>query len=86
MGRPLWMSRVYYWIMVNNDDSVARRVDVELDAIRSQFDRPGKRSKRVLRMRLVCASVGDSLRRIASSAYVQAFLSVVALSWMSAKL
>ena len=86
MGRPLRVPRVYYWIMVNHDDSVARRVDVEFDAIRSQLDSPGERSNRILRMGLVCASVGDSLRRIASSAYVQAFLSVVALSSMSAKL
>jgi hypothetical protein len=61
-------------------------VDVELDAVRTQLDGPLECRERILGMRLVRAAVGDSFGRIATWAYGQAFLGVVALCWMSAKL
>ena len=86
MRRPLRVPGVDNRIVVYHHDSVAGRVHIELDAVGPELDGSDKSGDRVLRVGLVRAPVGDSLRRIAASAYGQAFLSVVALCWMSAKL
>jgi hypothetical protein len=51
--------RVYHRIVVHNDDAVARGVDVELDRVSSELDRPEKRWYRILRQRLVSPTMGD---------------------------
>ena len=86
MRRPLRVSGVNDGIVVNHHDPVTSRVHIELDAIGSQLDRSDERGDGVLGVGLVSAPVRDSLGAIAASAYGQAFLSVVALCWMSAKL
>jgi hypothetical protein len=80
------MPRVDDGIVVNHDDPVARRVHVQLDAVGSELDGALERWNGVLGMSLVRPTVGDALGRIAASACGQAFLSVVALYSMSAKL
>jgi hypothetical protein len=80
------MPRVDDGIVVNDDDPVASRVHVELDAIRPELDRALEGGDRILGMSLVCPAVGDTLGRIAALTSGQAFLSVVALYAMSAKL
>ena len=86
MRGPLRMPGVDDRIVVNYDYPIARRVYVELNAIRSELDGALKCGDRVLGMRLVRPSMGDLLGRIAASTCGQAFLSVVALCSMSAKL
>jgi hypothetical protein len=73
-------------IMMNHDQSVASCVHVELNCVGSELDGALERCDRILRMSLVRAPVGDPLRRITASTCGQAFLSVVALGSMSAKL
>jgi hypothetical protein len=53
------LRRVYDRIVVHNDDAVARGVDVELDRVSSELDRPEKSWYRILRQRLVRTAVGD---------------------------
>jgi hypothetical protein len=45
--------------VVHNDDTVGRGVDVELDRVSSELDRPEKSWYRILRQRLVRPAVGD---------------------------
>jgi len=85
LRRSLLVSGVDYRVVMNNDYPVAGRVDVELNAFRTELDGALERGERVLGMSLVCSSVGDPLWRIAARTYGQAFLSVVALCSMSAK-
>jgi hypothetical protein len=85
-GRPLWVSGVNDWIVVNDDNPVAGRVHVQLNALGSELDRTLERSQRVLGMSLVRPPVSDPLGRVVASACGQAFLTVVALCSMSAKL
>lgn len=80
------MPRVDDGIVVNDDDPVASRVHVELDAIGPELNGSLERCKGVLGMSLVRPTVGDALGWCAASACGQAFLSVVALNSMSAKL
>jgi len=80
------MPGVDYRIVVNDYDPVDSRVDVELDAIGAQFNGALEGRNRILRMGLVRSPVGDALGGIAASTRGQAFLSVVALGSMSAKL
>jgi hypothetical protein len=61
-------------------------VHVELDAIGSELDGALERRDRILGVGLVRPTVGDALGRIAALSCGQAFLSVVALYSMSAKL
>lgn len=86
MRGPLRMPGADDWIVMNDDNPVASRMDVELYAISSERDGALKRGKRVLGMSLVRAPVGDPLGRIAVSTCGQAFLPVVALYSMIAKL
>lgn len=86
MRWPLRMPRVDDRIVVNDDDPVASRVHVELDAVRPELDRSLEARYRILGMSLVRPAVGDTLGRLAASACGQVFLSVVALYSMSAKL
>jgi hypothetical protein len=51
--------RIHDWIVVHDDDAVARRVHVELDRVGSELDRAEKRGYGVLRQRLVRPPVGD---------------------------
>ena len=83
---PLRMPGVNDWIVVNHHDTVAGRVDVELYGVGTQLDGALKCGDRVLRMGLMRASMGDQLGGIAAWTCGQAFLSVVALCSMSAKL
>ena len=79
------MPRVNDRIVVNYDYAIASRVDIELNTFRPELDGALKRPDRVLGMSLVRAPVGDALGWVAAAACGQAFLSVVALSLMSAK-
>jgi len=80
------VGRVDNGIVMDDDDSVARRVHVELDGIGAELDRAGEGGNGVLGDRLVCPPVGDPFRRGAPGGCVQAFPRVVALGTMSAKL
>jgi len=80
------MPGVNDWIVVNHDDPVAGGVDVELYGVGTQLDGTLKCGDRILRMGLMRASMGDQLGGIAAWTCGQAFLSVVALWSMSAKL
>jgi hypothetical protein len=73
-------------IVVYDYYAIAGRVHVELDSVGTELDGAGKRGQRVLRMGLVGASVGDAFGGIAAATCGQAFLPVVALCSMSAKL
>jgi len=77
---------VHYRIVVNHDDPVQRRVHIELYPVRAQPDGTLECRKRVLWMGLVRAPVSDPLGRVAASTCRQAFLRVVALCSMNAKL
>ena len=48
---------------MHHDDAIARRVDVELDRVSTQIERPEKRRDRVLRAFARRAAVADQLRR-----------------------
>jgi hypothetical protein len=52
--------RCHRRIMVYNDDTVARRVHVELDRVCTELDRTQKCRYRILRQRLVCPAVRDA--------------------------
>jgi hypothetical protein len=80
------MPRVNDGIMVDNYDPIASRVHVELDTVGPQLNGSLERCNGVLGMALVRPTVGDALRWSAVSVCGQAFLSVVALYSMSAKL
>ena len=84
--RSLRVPRVNDWIVVNDDNSVAGGVDVELNSIGPQLDGALERGEGVLGMSLVSPPVSDPLGRVASSSCGQAFLGVVVLYSMSAKL
>ena len=71
---------------MNYDNPIASRVHVELNAIRSELDGALKCGDRILGVSLVGSPVRDPLGRIAVRTCDQAFLSVVALCSMSAKL
>ena len=86
MRGPLRVPGVDNRIVMNYDNPIASRVHVELNAIRSELDGALKCGDRILGMRLVCSPVRDPLGRIAARTCGQAFLSVVALCSMSAKL
>ena len=78
--------RVQYRIVVDDDNPVGGRMDVELDGVRTQLDRAEESGNGVLRQRLVRAAVGDFLGRGTPGRRVQAFLRVVVLGTMTAKL
>ncbi len=80
------MPGVYDGIVVNDDNFVVRGVDIQLYAIGAELDRACECGERVLGMSLVRSPVSDPLRWVVASTYGQAFLSVVALCSMSAKL
>jgi hypothetical protein len=82
----LWVSCVNYGIVVNDDDAVQRRVHIELYPVRAQLDGALKCGKGVLGMCLVRPPVSDPLGRVVASTCRQAFLRVVALCSMNAKL
>jgi hypothetical protein len=73
-------------IVVNYDNPVASRVHVQLYSIGAKRDCTLERSKRVLGMSLVRPPMSDTLGRVVASTCGQAFLPVVALCSMSAKL
>lgn len=77
--RPLWVPGVNHGIVVNDDDPVTGRVDVQLYSIGSELDGALESRKRVLGMGLVRPSVSDALRQVQASTCSQAFLQVVAL-------
>ena len=78
--------RVYNRVVVDYDYSVLCAVHVQLDCVGSQVDRAKKGRNRILGKRLVCPPVRDPLRRLVPARRGQAFLGVVALDTMSAKL
>jgi hypothetical protein len=67
------------WIMVNDDNSVACRVHVQLYSIGAELDGTLERGDGVLWMSLVRPPVSDPLGRVVASTCGQAFLPVVAL-------
>ena len=84
--RLLWMPGVNNGIVVHDDNPVACGVHVQLYSIGSELDGTLERGERVLGMRLVGSPVSDPLGRVVASTCGQAFLRVVALCLMSAKL
>ena len=72
-------------IVVHDDGTVARGVNVEFDTFRSQLDRSQKCGDGILWQGLMRSTVGDLLWR-SLSGRAQAFSRVVALGTMSAKL
>jgi hypothetical protein len=77
---------VHYGIVVNDDDPVQRRVYIELYPVCAQLDGTLERGQGVLGMGLVRPPVSDPRGRVVASTCGQAFLRVVALCSMSAKL
>ena len=77
---------VHYRIVVHDDDAVQRCVHIELYPARAQLDGALECGKGVLWMGLVRAPVSDPLGRVVASTCRQAFLRVVALCSMNAKL
>src|SRR6266404_7009460 len=77
--------RAHGRIVVHNHDAVARGVDVELDRVSSELDRPEESWYRILRQRLVRPTVGDLFGLGARLRMSQGFLRVVVLGTMSAK-
>jgi hypothetical protein len=73
-------------IVVDDDNSVVRRVHIELDGVGAELDGALEGGERVLGMRLVRSPVGYPFGRVSAPAKGQAFLGVVGLCWMSAKL
>jgi hypothetical protein len=73
-------------IVVHDYYPIASTVNVELNSVGTELDGAGERGQRVLRMGLVRTSVGDPFGGIAAATCGQAFLPVVALCSMSAKL
>ena len=86
MRRALGMPGVDDRIVMNHHNAVSGRVHVELYAVGSELDGALKRGYRILRMRLVGPPMGDAFGRFVWATCGQAFLPVVALSSMSAKL
>jgi hypothetical protein len=64
---PLRMPGMDDRIVMNHDDPVASRVDIELDGVGSELDGALERSDRILRMRLVSPTMRDQLGRITAS-------------------
>jgi hypothetical protein len=79
VGGTLRVPGVYYWIVMNDDNTIAGCVHVQLYSVRSELDGALERRKRVLGMRLVRTPVSDTLRRSATSKCSQGFLQMVAL-------
>jgi hypothetical protein len=77
--------RVDYWIVVNDDQAICCRMNVELDRIRAELDRADERWYGVLGQGVVRSTVRDLLGRGAAGR-LQAFPRVVVLGTMSAKL
>ena len=77
---------IYNRIVVNDDSTVAGAMDIQLDRLRSQLNRAQECRDGVLGQGLMRSPVGDFFRRSAPTRCVQAFLRVVALGTMSAKL
>ena len=77
---------VHDGIVVNDYDPVQRRVYIELYPVCTQLDGTLERCEGVFGMRLVRPSVSDPLGRVVASTCGQAFLRVVPLCSMSAKL
>ena len=71
---------------MDNYRTVLCAVDVQLDRVSAQVDRAKERRNRVLGKRLVCSPVRDPLWRMLPARRRQAFLGVVTLGTMSAKL
>jgi hypothetical protein len=86
MRRALRMPCVDDRVVMNDHNAVSSRVHVELYTVGSELDGALKRGDRVLRMRLVGPPMGDAFGRFMWATCGQAFLPVVALSSMSAKL
>jgi hypothetical protein len=80
------MPGVDHRIVMNDDNAVSSRVHVELYAVGPELYGALKRGDGVLRMRLVRPPMGDPFGRFTWVTCGQAFLPVVALSSMSAKL
>ncbi len=77
---------VDHWVVVHDDNSVDRSVHIELDSVGTELDGALEGGERVFGMRLVCPPVGYPLGRVPAPMLGQAFLAVVGLCWMSAKL
>jgi hypothetical protein len=77
---------VYDRIVMNDDHTVVGGVDIELDRVGAQLDRPQERRNGVFGQGLVRSPMGDSFRGASLRGRVQAFPRVVALGTMSAKL
>ena len=60
------MPGVHYRVVMNDDDPVPGRVNIELDSVGTQLYGALERRERVLRVRLVRAPMGDSFGRIAT--------------------
>jgi hypothetical protein len=71
---------------MDDDGAVARGVDVELDCVGSELDRPKKRGNRVLWQGLMRTAVGDLFRDTSRLVRNQRGLGGVVLVTMSAKL
>lgn len=54
--------RMQHGIVMNNDYPIARCMNVELDSLGAQLDRPFERGDRVFRQRVVLSAVGDPER------------------------
>ena len=80
------MSGVNDGIVMNDDNPVARRVHVQLYSVGPELDGALERGKGVLGMSLMRPPVRDPLGRVVASTWPQAFLPVVVLCSMSAKL
>ena len=85
-GARRQIGSIYSRIVVNDDSAVAGAVDVQLDRLSTELDSAQKRRDRVLGQGLMRSPVGDLFRRGAPPRCVQAFLRVVTLGTMSAKL
>jgi hypothetical protein len=77
---------VNHRIVVNDDNTVMRGVDIQLYAIGPELECACECGERVLGMSVVRSPVSDPLGWVVASTCRQAFLSVVALCSMSAKL
>jgi len=73
-------------VVVNDDNTIPCRVYIQLYPICSQLDGTVERGERVLGMGLVSPPVSDQFGRVVAWTCGQAFLRVVVLCSMSAKL
>jgi len=85
-GARRQIGSIYNWIVVNDESTVAGPVDIQLDCLGTQLDGAQECRDRVLGQRLMGSPVRDFFGRRAPPRCVQAFLRVVALGTMSAKL